>query len=133
MKNNRTIVLLLMVSAFAFALSGCADKEEMPSTDTTIYGTVFDKTTGEPVRAATVSFVMAHNSGLSFGGSQTIASTVTGMDGAYELVFGQYDRDINYLRQMIVVSCSGYKDNAFAITITPGEGNKYKMDFSIEK
>lgn len=134
MKRLKSLALLLMVSAFTFAFNGCTEKEETStsSTDTTIYGTVFDKATGEPVRAATVSFVMAHASGIAYG-SKTIASTVTGMDGAFELVFGKVESDITYLRQMIVVTCSGYKDNAFNVTVTPGEGNKYKMDFVIEK
>ncbi|MBQ6097317.1 MAG: hypothetical protein IJK99_06170 [Bacteroidales bacterium] len=131
---KRFIKFLSLAILLCSVFCTCSEEETaQPSKDTTIYGTIFDKTTGEPVRAATVKFVMAHASGISVGGYRTIVSTVTGMDGAYELVFGGYESDITYLSQMIMISCTGYKDNAFGITITPGEGNKYKMDFTIDK
>ena len=113
---------LLMAACLSFC--GCS-KEEEKDTTTTIYGTVFDTQTGSAVSAVQVSFGEGYIMGGLYGW-KAFASSVTGMDGHFEMTFSQ--TDMYYHTGIIRAEKSGYRIYYEERSVTLGQGNKYQMD-----
>jgi hypothetical protein len=99
MKKSIAIFTILLLCALGF--SGCEKKEY--NTFGTLYGTVIDVETGDPVSNASVL--------LSPGGK----SKTTGSEGTYEF------NDLDARQYTITVQKTGYQTNLKTVTAVAGE------------
>ena len=121
-------IALLLISATIW--TGCNKNEET----TTIYGTVFDKKTHEPVAGAQVE-IGGTNTGISDYDdflSHTFSyyrysSCVSGTDGLYELKFNRKAIREDYI--YISVDCYGY--NKYFSCIVVKDGDISQMDINL--
>ena len=112
MKKIFSIVLLLTTIIFLFS---CEKKEGNQVVLGSLYGVVTDKTTGEPIKNASVELM---DIGLK---------AVTGDDGNYEFIKvepGTYD---------LYVKKAGYKDSKTFDIPVKGDGKDKKVDVQLEK
>ena len=109
MNKMKQLFKYLLLSFVILLWQGC-EKDELPGS---IYGTVVDKATGEPIKSAGVE--------LSPGGLKT----VTGSDGQFEFVYveaGTYN---------LFVTKTDYKEESISFEVKPGQ--KTMVDIQIEK
>lgn len=136
---------LLKVAALlllCYAMQGCIKLEyseqdtvepepEVTDQAITVYGTVFNKVTHEPVSGVEVEIGQNWSSSvLQYYGSSAchkITSSISGYDGQFEMQFGELDF---YEDFYIGASCDGYKNYYSKISI--GEGGDYRMDINLE-
>lgn len=106
--KTKTSIFLLSVMAAACILSSCkVDKgDDISSSAGSIYGSVTDLATGEPIAAAGVELV------------QTGQKTITGSDGQYTL---SQISDGNYT---VSVAKAGYTSGVKAVTVQNGQSTK---------
>lgn len=116
MKKSFNYLVLLVVSIASLVLSGCT-KAEVTGTGNqgSIYGTVTDFATGEPVANANVS--------LRPGGE----TTLTGLDGMFEF---QNVEDGDY---SITVSKDGYSNLIDSYVINVKNGKRMRRDVQITR
>ena len=112
------------------AMFGCGKETVEPvvtSQNTTIYGTVFNKVTHEPVIGAQVVIGAQQ---LLYGTSycNDISSSVSGSDGQFELQFGPVD---NVMFFYISASCDGYYSYRRNTTFGDG-GGIYQIDINLD-
>ena len=106
---KKSLYLLLGLLLFCGIYQACAP-EELPGS---IYGTVMDKATGEPIKSAGVT--------LTPNG----ATTVTGSDGHFEFT------DLTHGGYAVVITKTGYQDTTRMITVKSGETTP--IDIQLEK
>lgn len=125
---------MAVLLSLILSLAACG-KDDTTETDTTttIYGTVLDADTGEPVPVAQVSFGEGHLVGGALYGWNAYASTVTGSNGLFELKFSQTEKEDISIGYTILVKKDGYVDFREERSVTIGQGNKYQMDVAIKK
>lgn len=131
---EKTFSLKIFVLIFCFVLLGC--KKEDDDADTPInfrvYGTVCDRTTGEPVRGAKVTFFYGINTpGLGTSSPSGIAgSCVSGYDGMYEMSCSATENLINENHHIYTLkaTCYGHSDYSEEVTIMESEGAAIHID-----
>ena len=112
-------VITIVLGAFIY---GCTEKEEEEDLKGTIYGTVTDFTTGEPVSNANVS--------LRPGGETILTgyeTTLTGYDGMFEFY------DVEEGDYSIKVSKDGYSDLVDNYIIRVTDGKRMQRDVQIQR
>lgn len=132
MKTNHFIksVTLLLICC---AMLGCGKEE---SKTTTIYGTVFNSVTHEPIIGAkiNVGFRQTNYDGHTTAIDQDfiISSSVSGSDGQFELQFGEVNNyDENYTQHFYIkATASGYYNYTQTTGITIG--SNYRMDINLD-
>ena len=108
---KKSIYLIFTFCLLAGIWQACDKKEELITTGG-IYGTVLDKTTGEPIRNAEITL------------SPSSKTTVVGSNGTFEFVnieAGQYT---------VGVEADGYEYNSKTVTVIAGENTA--CDFHLE-
>lgn len=128
MKKTHSInfaALLLLCSVMLGCGKENSEPEPTPKT-TSIYGTVFNSVTHEPVIGAEV--VIGVQS-LIYGTAycNDITSSVSGSDGQYELQYGSVE---NVMFFYISVSCDGYQNYRSNTSFGEG-GGLYHMDINL--
>lgn len=97
----KRIVFAICAVALLFVVSSCSKTEY--DVYSTLYGTISDSGTGEPVEAATVT--------LSPGGR----TAVSGVDGRYEF------EDLDIMQYTVMAQKEGYRTNRKTVTVISGE------------
>ncbi|MCR5646453.1 MAG: hypothetical protein K6F96_08765 [Bacteroidales bacterium] len=113
-----------------FAMFGCGKEE---SEMTTIYGTVFNSVTHEPIVGAQIE--VGYRSGLissQYDGNHDyrISSSVSGFDGQFELQFGKMNVDDRMLYYYMYGNADGYYDSYQPTGITIGSNSR--MDINLD-
>lgn len=114
------------------AMLGCGKEE---SKNTTIYGTVFNSKTHEPVIGAEVEIGYHHSyHTINHYWSEycrRMSSAVSGYDGQYELCFGEANNPEGYsIVYYISATAEGYKDYYSEAGVAIG--SNYRMDINID-
>lgn len=112
------------------AMVGCGKQNVEPqNTTTTIYGTVFNSRTHEPVVGAEVEIGGVDYS-LSYYDSHChrYSSSVSGTDGQFELRFGKVE---SYHYSYVHVRCSGYVEYFTIADFVFGGGDSYRVDINL--
>lgn len=125
--------IILSFAIIGLIMAGC--KKE-PDADTPInfnvYGTVFDRTTGEPVRGAKVSlYYGVHSSGVGSSHSNGISgSSVSGTDGQYSFSCIATQNLINTNNHIYTIEATCYGHNTYSerVTIMEAEGANIQID-----
>lgn len=107
--------IIIQFAIVGLLLIGCNKKTEEIEKKGSIYGTVTDFATGEPVKNATVKL------------PQIGETTLTGSDGMYDFL------DITNGTYSINVSQSEYKDLIDTLEIVVSDGRRVKRDVKLEK
>ena len=107
---KKSLYLLLGLLLICGIYQACAP-EDLPGS---IYGTVVDKATGEPIKLAGVT--LTPNNG---------ATTVTGSDGHFEFT------DLTHGEYAVKITKTGYKDTTRMITVKSGDNTP--IDIQLEK
>lgn len=135
MKINYVVkfAALTMVCCMFF---GCKPEEEIEKFGT-IYGTIFNKVTHEPVNGAQVEYGYYTASNILYNGHPSsieyhrISSAISGYDGQYEMQFEevQFDLDFNdgYYISATYNGFQGYHSSA-----VNGNGGVYRLDINLE-
>lgn len=101
------------------------------SQTTTVFGTVFNKVTHEPVIGAEVeigqNWGYSHSQYYGSSACHKITSSISGSDGQFELHFGELDF---YEDFYIATSCYGYENYYSKVII--GEGSECRIDVNLE-
>ena len=127
--NKNCLHRIVALLVFCCVMAGCGKETFEPATttqNTTIYGTVFNKVTHEPVIGAQVVIGAQQ---LLYGTAycNDISSSVSGSDGQFELQFGPVD---NVMFFYIKASSDGY--DSYAKNTTFGEvGGSYHFDINL--
>jgi len=106
---KKLITITLMIFAFVVMWQGCTKPEEMGS----VYGTVTDYATGEPIKNANVKL------------KPTGTTTLTGSDGTY-----QFDNVANG-KYSLFLSKNGYSDLDDDYEIAVANGNNVRRDVQL--
>ena len=128
MKKNqllKVVALLLLCSA----MFSCGKEE---SKTTTIYGTVFNSVTHEPVIGAAVE--VGYREGLisnyyDNAHDHKFSSSVSGADGQFELQFDEVNLDNSVLWYYLFVNARDYYSKYQTTSITMG--GAYRMDVNL--
>ena len=136
--GNRFLKLALaLVMALSSVLwCGCEDVGNADSPISfTVYGTIVDHRTGEPVRAAEVSlhtFIYPSSVGSSTPNG-SIGTAVTGMDGQYEMHCVVTENLMNEIHNIysLYIEASGHSPYSKEITMTVSEGMRVQQDAAI--
>lgn len=125
--RNYTKVLAGLLMCCLFFSCGDNNDPIEPSKSITVYGTVLNSKTHEPVTGAEVIIGAQQSiSGTSYW--TDISSSVSGSDGQYELQFNAVDNAMFYY---IKVNSSGYVSYSSRTTFGDG-GGTYRMDLNIQ-
>ena len=132
MKKNQILKVAALL-VLCCTMHGCNKSNEEPVVETRVYGTVFDKLTGEPIRGVEVDFCIAELS-LLYSGTvfHTSTSSISGNDGQYDFTFDalpQLPDDLYTQGYAIRAYCDGYETYTKAITIV--EGHSYRIDVNL--
>jgi hypothetical protein len=130
MKHLAQVAILLFLCCTMF---GCQDEWTADSPiHFTVYGTVFDRYTGDPVSGAQVTlYYGTHVAGVGTSNPNGAAgSGVSGSDGQYRIPCIATDNLISVNRHMyqIEASCYGYHGYSEKVTIMETEGVEIQMD-----
>ena len=124
------IIKLLALLLVCCAMIGCGKKEV---TTTTIYGTVFNALTNEPISGAKIEIGYLSDYFSSMNDLANInswgfpiSSSVSGSDGQYELSFGEVPVNKGYY---IYITRSGY--DRYCVVTGVQIGSSYRMDFNL--
>ena len=102
-KTPYTVARTIMVVMVAIiSLSSCSNDDEY-NFYSTLYGTVSDSKSGNPINAATI---VLNPSGKT---------TISGADGRYEFA------DLDVMQYMVTVQKDGYLTNRKTVTLVSGE------------
>lgn len=112
------------------SLLGCDDPEFNSDTisEVTVYGTVFDAISGEPLKNVKIEFdYLSHE----IQELVVISSTITGQDGCYEFLVDKVSLKETY---MVMVSKQGYYDDFGLVQFANvNNGGRVKVDLQLEK
>jgi hypothetical protein len=127
----KTAALLILCCA----IFGCKKQNVEPepqNTTTTIYGTVFNSVTHEPVIGAEIEIGQNdHIPQYQYFGSnynEKISSSVSGSDGQFELQFGEL---AEYQDFYIAASCNGY-NHYYSKTNFGIGGGIFRVDINLD-
>lgn len=132
MKKQRLFKLAALL-VLCCAMFGCQDEWTADSPiHFTVYGTVFDRYTGDPVSGAKVSlYYGTHTAGVGTSNPNGAAgSGVSGSDGQFRIPCIATDNLISVNRHMYQLEaiCYGYQDYSERVTIMETEGVEIQMD-----
>jgi 5-hydroxyisourate hydrolase-like protein (transthyretin family) len=110
---------------------GCGKEE---SKTTTIYGTVFNSYSGNPVSKMEVQLWRKNYSSDSYShmyNQDVLGSSVSGSDGQYEIpLYIELHPNDTYYKYALKVTCEGYSTYSREISIE--NGNAYRFDINLE-
>lgn len=135
--RNTYFLKALIIIALSFALCGCEEEQTANSPiHFTVYGTVYDHSTGEPVNGAEITlYYGTHTPGLgSSKPSGAAGSSVSGLDGQFRIpciATRNLISENNHMYQ-IEASCVGHKDYSKKVTIMETEGVEIQIDILLE-
>lgn len=127
MKTN--IIRLFALLLVCCTMLGCSKKEE---SKTTIYGTVFDAHSHEPITGAkiVVGYLSNYYDGTDWyiidHNGFPLSSSVSGSDGQYEISFGEVPDNKGYY---IYITHSSY--DSYCVVTGVQIGSSYRMDFNL--
>lgn len=130
--KRRSIMKFLALLLVCCAMLGCEKESNEPVVtpqSTTIYGTVFNSVTHEPVIGAEVEIGGVDYSQTYYDGRcHRFSSSVSGSDGQYELHFGEVNRyNYSYVR----VTCNGYNNYFVTADFNYEGGANYQVDINL--
>lgn len=112
-------------------LTGCEDSVLKSDTisDVTVYGTVFDATSGEPLKNVKIEF---DSFSEELDDVIVISSTNTGQDGCYEFLVNKVSTTETYL---VMASKQGYDSDYGLVQFTNvnKKNGRVKVDLQLEK
>lgn len=106
-------LFILAAICLPILFTGC--EKRVVNTDVTIYGTVFDKETFDPIQGAMVKLQPSGR------------DRVTGSDGTFQFD----DLDISVKQYTLFVSAEGYKSDSKTVKLDAGESSN--VSFALEK
>ena len=129
--KKQSLLKLAALLLLCCVMVGCGKEEPQPANQTTtIYGTVFNSITHEPVIGAVVEFGKNESSMVNHHfACQVISSSVSGNDGQFELQFGQLFED-DYGHYYIWVSSDGYEEYYSIVNV--GQGGAFRVDINLD-
>lgn len=129
-------IIKLSIVLLACILLGCGSEESVDDPISfVVYGTVVDKVTGEPVGGAEISFhtsIYSSSVGSSIPNG-SVGSSVTGMDGHYEMHCTVTKNLMVEIRDIysLYIEAYGHKPYSKELTISVVEGMKVQQDAAI--
>lgn len=129
----KSVALLLICCA----MFGCGKDEPQASQTTTIYGTVFNKVTHEPVNGAQVKYGYYKASNMLVNGHPmnterySISSAISGYDGQFEMQFEEVQYDLDWNDGFYIsATCDGYE--GYYSSAVESIGGTYRLDINLE-
>ena len=135
-KQLLKVVALLLVCC---AMFGCQGEWTANSPiHFTVYGTVFDRYTGDPVSGAQITLYYGTSHGTGVGTSNpsgAAGSGVSGSDGQYRIPCIATDNLISANHHMYKIEATryGYQEYSEEVTIVETEGVEIQMDILLKK
>lgn len=131
--KRRLIMKFMALLLVCCAMLGCEKESNEPVVtpqSTTIYGTVFNSVTHEPVIGAEVEIGQNWTAQTSFGSiyNNKISSSISGSDGQFELQFGELS---DYDHFYMAASCNGYKNYYSRADFGMGSGS-FRVDINLD-
>ena len=105
-------ILILAVICLPILLTGC--EKRIVNTGVTIYGTVYDATTFNPIQGAILTLQPSGR------------SCYTGSDGAFN-----FEEDLDPLQYTITAQANGYRTDRKTVKLYPGESSE--VTFALKK
>jgi len=129
----KTAALLVLCCA----MFGCGKDNPQASQTTTIYGTIFNKVTHEPVNGAQVEYGYYTASNILYNGYPSsieyhrISSAISGYDGQYEMQFEEVQFDLDFNDGFYIsATCNGFQ--GYHSSAVNGNGGVYRLDINLE-
>lgn len=105
-------IILLAVICLPLLFTGC--EKRIINTGVTIYGTIYDATTFNPIQGAMLTLQPSGR------------SCYTGSDGAFN-----FEEDLEPLQYTITAQANGYRTDRKTIKLSPGESSE--VTFALKK
>ncbi|MBR4704339.1 MAG: hypothetical protein IKP02_01910 [Paludibacteraceae bacterium] len=126
--------MLCIAAVSAFVACDKKDKEELE--EITLFGTVIDGSTGDPLQNVQIEVYRAYMSAeqqiedMNNGGSMgAVGSTVTGSDGSYEFAVSNINRKYSYA---IIANKKQYNEGEMILSLNNVKsGGKLRCDFQL--
>ena len=126
--------MLCIAAISVFIACDKKDKEELE--EITLFGTVIDGSTGDPVQNVQIEVYRAYMSAeqqiedMNNGGSMgAVGSTVTGSDGSYEFTVSNINRKYSYA---IIANKKQYNEGEMILSLNNVKsGGKLRYDFQL--
>ena len=126
--------MLCIAAVSAFVACDKKDKEELE--EITLFGTVIDGSTGDPLQNVQIEVYRAYMSAeqqiedMNNGGSMgAVGSTVTGSDGSYEFAVSNINRKYSYA---IIANKKQYNEGEMILSLNNVKsGGKLRYDFQL--
>lgn len=124
MKTFKSLFIFASIACSLVIFSGC--EEVYSAGEVTVYGTVVDNITGDPLPVATVSVESYNTYDIS------PVSAVTGSDGTYEFTVILPRGEVKYFNARIYVEKDSYFDASGDITFTRDmNGQRIQRSFAL--
>lgn len=128
--NKNCLLGIVALLVLCSVMLGC----QKDNTTTTIYGTVFNSVTHEPIVGAEIEVGFRSGSNISShytsDGDHRVSSSVSGSDGQFELQFGEIQIPNSFRWYYIYGTASGY-ENYYQQTGV-AIGSSYRMDVNLD-
>ena len=126
--------MLCIAAVSAFVACDKKDKEELE--EITLFGTVIDGSTGDPLQNVQIEVDRAYMSAeqqiedMNNGGSMgAVGSTVTGSDGSYEFAVSNINRKYSYA---LIANKKQYNEGEMILSLNNVKsGGKLRCDFQL--
>ena len=127
----KRILFYVCIVCAMITLTGCEDSvlKSDTITDVTVYGTIFDATTGEPLKNVKIEF---DSFSEELEEAIVISSTNTGLDGGYEFLINKVSTTETYI---VMASKQGYVGDFGLVQFTNvnKKNGRVKVDLQLER
>jgi hypothetical protein len=135
--KRQSIIRFAALLLVCCAMIGCQDEWTANSPiHFIVYGTVFDRYTGDPVSGAQITlYYGTHTAGVGTSNPNGAAgSGVSGSDGQYRIPCIATDNliSVNHHMYQIEATCYGYYGYSEKVTIIETEGLEIQMDILLD-